>query len=184
LARFLEGTTDEDSGVMIRDGVKALQKFGVCTEKSWPYKVRKFAVDPPPDADEEALQYRITSYSRLSSLVDYQNCLMSGYPFVFGFSVYSNIYSPAAENHGILSMPVKQMQLLGGHAVIAIGYDTDFHNNPAFKRSGLSTHSVPSFMFEVRNSWGPKWGDGGHFWIPADYVNNRDLSDDFWTIRS
>jgi C1A family cysteine protease len=183
-ARYLEGTIDEDSGVMIRDGVKALQKFGVCTEKTWPYLVRKFAVDPPHNADIEALKYRITSYSRLSSLQDFQNCLANGYPFVFGFSVYSNIDAATTEKYGILTMPDKTMQLYGGHAVIAIGYDTDFHNNPIFKKSGMSAKSVPSFMFECRNSWSADWGDAGHFWIPADYLNDRNLSDDFWTIKA
>jgi len=36
----------------------------------------------------------------------------------------------------------------------------------------------------VRNSWGPAWGQKGYFTMPYDYVANRDLSDDFWTIRS
>jgi hypothetical protein len=36
----------------------------------------------------------------------------------------------------------------------------------------------------VRNSWGPAWGKKGYFTMPYDYVANRDLSDDFWTIRA
>lgn len=184
-ARWLEGMTDEDSGVMIRDGVKALAKFGVCTEKTWPYKIRKFRVDPPADADKEGLEHRITKYQRLNSLQDFQKCLAQGFPFVFGFSVYPNIYESVTEKHGILSMPgEKPGQLLGGHAVLAIGYDTAFHSNPVFKRSGLSEDDVPSFMIECRNSWGARWGDAGNFWMPAPYLNTRDLADDFWTIRA
>jgi hypothetical protein len=38
-------------------------------------------------------------------------------------------------------------------------------------------------MYEVRNSYGTDWGDAGHFWIPGDYLEDRDLADDFWTIR-
>ena len=37
--------------------------------------------------------------------------------------------------------------------------------------------------FIVRNSWGAKWGIKGYFTMPYAYVSDRDLSDDFWTIR-
>src|SRR5438067_1441439 len=56
-------------------------------------------------------------------------------------------------------------KVLGGHAVLAVGYDD------AKKR------------FLVRNSWGTGWGMNGYFTMPYDYLANRGLSDDFWTIR-
>jgi len=34
----------------------------------------------------------------------------------------------------------------------------------------------------VRNSWGEGWGQKGYFTIPYDYLANRNLSDDFWSI--
>ena len=54
---------------------------------------------------------------------------------------------------------------LGGHAVLAMGYD-DAHRR-----------------FLVRNSWGTDWGQAGHFTMPYGYLTDSNLSDDFWTIR-
>jgi C1A family cysteine protease len=62
-------------------------------------------------------------------------------------------------------MPKPNERCLGGHAVMAAGY------------------SDASKRFLIRNSWGMDWGKKGYFTIPYDYLGNRDLSDDFWTIR-
>jgi C1A family cysteine protease len=74
--------------------------------------------------------------------------------------------------------------MVGGHAVTFVGFDSQFHDNPAFKESGLHESQVPDLMYEVRNSFGAEWGDGGYFWMPAPYVETRDLSDDFWMIMT
>lgn len=184
-ARFFEDAIEEDSGCMIRDAVKALQKWGVCTEKTWPYLIRKFRVDPPKVADQEALKYRITSYARVVSLQDCMNCLARGYPFIVGFSVYQSFLSEVTEKTGIVQMPNEEGDpMIGGHAVLVTGLDQNFHENPIFKKSGLSKEDTPNFMFECRNSWGTKWGNGGYFYMPADYLNDTDLSSDMWMIKA
>src|SRR5882672_3101009 len=40
--RVIEHSVSEDSGAMIRDGIKTLVKQGVCAESRWPYVVSKF----------------------------------------------------------------------------------------------------------------------------------------------
>jgi C1A family cysteine protease len=164
--RALEGTVKQDAGAMIRDGVKTLSKQGVCDESEWPYVITKFAVKPPAVCYKDGLQHPITSYHRIVTLLEMRMCLAEGYPFVFGFTVYESFESAAVAKTGQLNMPKLSEKSLGGHAVMAAGY------NDATKR------------FLIRNSWGTDWGMQGYFTIPYAYLDNRNLSDDFWTIRT
>lgn len=163
--RVIEHSTKYDNGAAIRDGVKTLVKQGVCPEKKWPYVVSKFAVKPDAACYKEALQHQITSYHRIMTLDEMRACLAEGFPFVFGFTVYEGFESQQVAKTGIVNMPKSKERVVGGHAVLAVGY------NHAQKR------------FIVRNSWGGDWGMKGYFTMPYDYVADRNLSDDFWTIR-
>lgn len=62
-------------------------------------------------------------------------------------------------------MPKLSEKVVGGHAVLVIGY------NDATQR------------FIVRNSWGTNWGMKGYFTMPYDYLLDENLSDDFWMIK-
>ena len=163
--RLLIGTVNEDSGAYIRDGIKTLVKQGVCAETSWPYDISKFTKEPLQKCYEEALDHQIISYYRIGTLNQMKACLASGFPFVFGFSVYESFESEKVAKTGEVKMPKIWERCLGGHAVMAIGY------NDNLKR------------FIVRNSWGEDWGMKGYFTIPYSYLSSRSLSDDFWTIR-
>jgi C1A family cysteine protease len=163
--RVIEHTVKTDAGAMIRDGIKTLAKQGSCTEKSWPYDIARFATKPPKTCYTEALDYQILSYARINTLDEMRACLAAGYPFVFGFSVYEGFESQQVAKTGVVDMPRAGEKMLGGHAVLGVGYDD------AAKR------------VIVRNSWGAGWGIKGYFTMPYAYVADRNLSDDFWTIR-
>jgi C1A family cysteine protease len=150
---------------MIRDGIKTLAKQGACSEKSWPYEVSKFKAKPGPACYEEALEHQITSYRRILTLDQMRTCLAEGFPLVFGFTVYESFESQEVARTGLVNLPKPQEQVLGGHAVLAVGYDDS------------------NQRFMVRNSWGTDWGVKGYFTLPYKYLGNRNLSDDFWTIR-
>ncbi|MBF0511534.1 MAG: C1 family peptidase [Candidatus Omnitrophica bacterium] len=161
--RALEGTVDYDAGAMLRDGIKALAKDGVCKETSWPYDIEKFTCKPPVKCYQEALKRRISSYHRLQTLDEMLNCLAEGFPFVFGFTVYESFETLKVARTGIVPMPKKSERVLGGHAVMAAGY------------------SQKTKRLIVRNSWGQEWGQGGYFTMPYAYLEA--LANDFWTIR-
>jgi C1A family cysteine protease len=163
--RVIENSVKTDSGAMIRDGIKSLAKQGACSEKNWPYITSKFAVKPTKACYTEGLKYQILAYARINTLDELRACLADGFPVVFGFSVYEGFESQQVAKTGILNMPVAHEKMVGGHAVLAVGYDD------AAKR------------IIVRNSWGTDWGQKGYFTMPYDYVANRNLADDFWTIR-
>jgi C1A family cysteine protease len=161
--RAVEGTVKFDSGAMIRDGIKVLVKYGVCPESIWPYDISQFARKPTVACYKEGLKRRITSYHRLQTLNEMLNCLAEGFPFVFGFTVYESFESIKVAQTGLVPMPKKSERALGGHAVMAAGYDQK------------------QKRFIVRNSWGTQWGQAGYFTMPYAYFEG--LASDFWTIR-
>jgi len=175
--RQLESTVPLDSGAFIRDGVKSLNQVGICPEPDWPYIPTPPpsdgglflvgsppATQPPQQAYNDAANYRITSYQALQqTLSQLQGAIVSGFPFVFGFSVYQSWYGTEST---ILPLPSAQDSLVGGHAVLAVGYDN------------------ATALFKFRNSWGPDAGENGYFYIPYSYVTNSDLASDFWVINA
>lgn len=162
--RVMIGTINEDSGANIRDGIKSIADLGVCVESLCKYDITKFTKKPTNTAYKRALSRKISSYRRLSTIDDMINCIASGSPFVFGFTVYQSFETRAVASTGVMTMPATNDPILGGHAVTAVGYDKT-------KR-----------LVKVRNSWGTGWGDKGYFYMPFDYISNPELASDFWTI--
>ena len=163
--RAIEHTTKFDSGAMIRDGIKTVVKQGVCSERKWPYVISRFAVKPTALCYKDALQHQVTSYQRILTVDEMRGCLAQGFPFVFGFTVYESFESQQVAQTGVVPLPLPGERVAGGHAVLAVGY------NDAERR------------FIVRNSWGASWGMKGYCTMAYEYLANRNLADDMWTIR-
>lgn len=179
-ARAMINSTAIDSGAMLRDCIKSIAKQGVCPEPEWTYddtpanpitgrwpSNAKPARRPSNSSYSSALKRRAVSYARVTPTLDQiKGVLAEGFPIVFGFSVYTSFESGAVASTGVVNMPQPGERLLGGHAVMMVGY------NDATKR------------VIVRNSWGASWGQKGYFTMPYDYVTNSNLADDFWVVRS
>ena len=165
-ARAIEHTIDSDSGAQIRDGIKSVAKLGDCPETEWPYVIAKFKTRPAPKCYADAIQYRVISYQRLTPVLSQlKGCLASGYPFVFGFTVYESFESALVARTGHALLPGAGERAIGGHAVVGVGYDD------------------AKQWFMVRNSWGNRWGLKGYFTLPYAYLTDENLASDFWTIR-
>lgn len=165
LARVLAGDVDTDGGAELRNVTGVFSRWGLCTEDQWPYNISNLFVRPPVSACATAWHHRITKSYRITdgSLAEMKTCLLRGFPFIFGFTVYENFESRETATTGIVSMP--SGQVLGGHAVEAIGFDDTKQ------------------WFIVRNSWGDKWGDRGYCYFPYAYLVDPSLASDFWTLR-
>lgn len=177
--RAMEKSIPFDAGAEIRDGIKSINVDGVPPETMWPYddtpadekterfpKTSRAIKAPTAKVVAAAKLHRSLSYQRLTAaLPQLKGCLADGFPFVFGISIMGSFYDKNDEPLTTIPMPKSTEEPLGGHAILAVGYDDD-------KR-----------LFIIRNSWGEDSQDGGYFYLPYDYVTNGNLSDDFWTIR-
>ncbi len=163
--RLLEDNQSWDVGAAIRDVVKGLNKYGICDEATWPFD-DSAVVSPPSDAAyAEGALHPSVEYRRLDGTEDsLKGCLASGFPFVFGFTVYDAFESDTVAKSGVLGLPAANEATVGGHAVLCVGFDDGIQR------------------FKVRNSWSATWGQSGYFTMPYAYLTDRNLSDDFWVV--
>jgi C1A family cysteine protease len=154
-----------DVGASVRDGFKAMAKWGCAPEYAWPHIFSKWADKPTPHAYELAAKRKQIKYARLTSLKDKKQCLVDGFPMVCGIAVYESFETDITFNHPVAPMPREDERLLGWHCVAVLGFD-----------DVMGGWLCP-------NSWGTGWGRDGYFYLPYEYGEDSNLSDDWWTCR-
>jgi len=171
-----------DTGAFLRSTMGALVLFGVPPEEYWPYVVADFEKEPPAFCFAFAQNYQAISYYRLDPsgtakdvlLNQIKTNLAAGLPSMFGFTVYSS-YTQGATT-GKIPYPTAGEKVVGGHAIVAIGYDDNMkikNTNPG------AAETTGALLF--RNSWGTGWGSSGYGWLPYDYVL-KGLAVDWWSL--
>lgn len=151
-AREYEGTALEDVGASVRDGIKAVSRYGICTEELWPYDITKFDDKPTEECYIDAKQRLIKNYQKLDRVYDMIDALNHNKPVVVGMEIF-NGFMTLSKYDSTVYMPVYQTASVGGHAVCLVGYN-------------LSAN-----LFLAKNSFGIEWGDNGYCWIPFSYIS-------------
>ncbi len=172
-----------DTGAWLRSTMGAMTLFGVPPERYWPYIIADFDEEPSAFLYSFAQNYQAITYYRLDpagtarpALLDRVKLhLRAGLPSMFGFTVYSS-YGQAAGNGGAFPLPVAGEQVVGGHAIVAVGYD-DAKKVKNTSPGGAETTGA----LLIRNSWGTGWGSAGYGWLPYEYVL-RGLAIDWWSL--
>lgn len=156
------GKKAEDSGVPTEFAVKMLDAYGSLPEEEFPYLEDSkqkddaarlaFLTRQPSSAQVEAAKKNriVKGYEIVTKLSKVRRSLADGMPVVVAMRVFESIGK--TPDSGLLPMPTAGDKSLGGHAVLAVGYD--------------NTKKV----LIIRNSWGSKWADGGYFYMPYEYL--------------
>lgn len=171
-----------DTGAFLRSTMGALVLFGVPPEEYWQYKTADFDKEPSSFCYAFGQNYQAISYYRLDPPGTNNKALLSriktniaaGLPSMFGFTVYSS-YTQAGTS-GKIPYPTKGEKIVGGHAIVAAGYD----DKMKIKNSASGAAETVGALL-IRNSWGTGWGDQGYGWLPYDYVL-KGLAEDWWSL--
>lgn len=150
---------NRDSGSTNTDNVETMGQTGIAVEESWPYDITKFSFAPPQAAYDSAKEFKYDKFIRISGLEDTKVALSKGYPVLFAYDVMESFRSIGKD--GLMPVPKPGEKRLGGHAVLAVGYDNQKQ------------------VVTVRNSWGDSWADGGYFYMP--YSVYESTARDIWT---
>lgn len=144
-----------NGGCRIRDAIKYLQQLGAPDESVWPFDLNHIATHPSWAAERQGFdRHGIRGYYRVSTLDGIRSAVSSGKPVVAGWAVDQAFLSRTGP-----SLVSSFGEPIGGHAMCIVGYDPD--------------------SFELVNSWGTTWRDGGFVRLSNDLTSQ---ASDLWAI--
>ena len=150
----------DSEGTSIRCAMRVLHKIGVPCEAGWEYDDR-FKGEPKSWAHLVAKWGLIDSYWRANGIDDLRLAL-ANQPVVIGIACFEEIFRPNFET-GVVRYPANPNNLMGGHAICAVGYSDNMQ------------------LIKFKNSWGRDWGKKGYGFISYKYIN--DFMWDAWVAK-
>jgi C1A family cysteine protease len=178
VSRKLAGT-EGDCGSFLRTTMQAIAMFGIPPEGYYPYDIPRYDDEPAAFHYAISQNYQALTYYRLDSngaapdkvIARIKANINLNRACMFGFVLYGT-----DDKLGNVLLPNKNQELIGGHAVVAVGYDDGYEivHPGGFKTIGA---------FRFANWWGKGWGDNGFGWIPYEFVT-RGIAVDWWTVMA
>jgi len=137
-------------GTSIRYAMKVLKNSGIPVEEGWAYN------DLTPGKPKEWAKWvakwnTIESYHRVISLNDLKTSLVTS-PIPIGVGIFQEFQY--VSRSGIIQYPRTTSKSLGGHAILACGFDD--------RRQ----------LIKFKNSWTTNWGQHGYGYLTYSYINN------------
>lgn len=166
--RKIEGSLGQgDVGAYGHDAF-TVAKAGIPEEAAWPYDISTFEGPVPKKAITDEAHYKLTKPVKIVPRDEqsFKAALSNRQTIAIGFTVYESFETSSVAAHGVVPMPKRGEQVLGGHEVLIVGY----------------LKSEPHYAL-VRNSWGTGWGISGYFLMPWAYILSASLSSDYRTIQ-
>lgn len=162
LFQYFNENVINTNGSSIRDGLKVLNKIGMCDDD----KYLNVHIEPSIDIYTSAKNNKSVSFKKIRQyLPGIKSALSLRYPIIFGFSIYKSFEDPeGVSKTGIFTIPNESERLIGGLCGVICGYNE-------VKQE-----------FLIRTCLGEDWGDKGYFWAPYQFIMSEECKN-FWTIE-
>lgn len=164
IQRVMDGENPKkDCGSSVETGLDAVRKNGACSATVWPNS-KPYSKKPSKAAYANGLKGKeITTYHQVKSLLQIKKAIYKGYPVPFAMLW---AFKSIDGNTWIFTSPTKDQidDAETGHAMVIVGYDDETQ------------------LFEVRNSWGPNWGNNGYAYIRYSDMKKLIWFDDSYAV--
>jgi C1A family cysteine protease len=162
---IMDGDFPDDDGSDGTTGSLVSIKFGCCEDSLYPDASHTIQ-QPTPAMDSNAEQYQMGAYHGLTGSQTALSVLGDPvpWPVEVGFTVYSSFESDEVAQTGIYNPNPASETVLGGHEVLAVGYDVA--SMPTLRPANCP----PALL--IQNSWAASWGLSGFFWMALPVVDD------------